>query len=69
MPASDFTDRFIQAMDAGTALVEAPSSRDNVTSFARSVAAGLSDYPKWLHCSYLYDAEGSRLFEEITAQP
>jgi L-histidine N-alpha-methyltransferase len=69
MPASDFTDRFLRAMGSGTALVEAPASRDSVSSFARSVVAGLSDDPKWLHCRYLYDAEGSRLFEQITAQP
>jgi L-histidine N-alpha-methyltransferase len=33
------------------------------------VAAGLSDEPRWLHCRFLYDAEGSRLFEAITRQP
>jgi dimethylhistidine N-methyltransferase len=33
--------------------------------FARDVQAGLTAAPKQLHCVYFYDAEGSRLFEEI----
>src|SRR5262249_1776679 len=33
--------------------------------FARDVQAGLTATPKQLHCVYFYDAEGSRLFEEI----
>ena len=37
--------------------------------FAHSVARGLSDQPRWLHCRYLYDAEGSRIFQRITEQP
>ena len=31
-------------------------------AFAHSVARGLSDHPRWLHCRYLYDEEGSRIF-------
>lgn len=50
-------------------LIEAPGTRESRLEFARSVAAGLSDEPKWLHCRFLYDAEGSRLFEKITEQP
>ncbi len=38
-------------------------------AFAESVAEGLSRARKALPCRYLYDAEGSRLFEEICAQP
>ncbi|MGH7566668.1 MAG: ergothioneine biosynthesis protein EgtB [Gemmatimonadota bacterium] len=38
-------------------------------SFAHSVARGLSDHPRWLHCRYLYDEEGSRIFSRITEQP
>jgi L-histidine N-alpha-methyltransferase len=30
---------------------------------------GLTDAPRWLPCQYLYDARGSGLFEQITAQP
>ncbi len=37
--------------------------------FARAVALGLSDTPRWLPARFLYDARGSRLFEEITVQP
>ncbi|UCC73559.1 MAG: L-histidine N(alpha)-methyltransferase [Gemmatimonadota bacterium] len=66
---SDFPTRFREAVGAGAALVQAPGTSDSVHAFARSVAAGLSDEPKWLHYRFLYDAEGSRLFEEITRQP
>lgn len=38
-------------------------------AFAHSVARGLSDHPRWLHCRYLYDETGSDLFVEITRQP
>ncbi|UCC81503.1 MAG: L-histidine N(alpha)-methyltransferase [Gemmatimonadota bacterium] len=66
---SDFPARFKEAVGSGTVLVQAPGIRESVQAFARSVAAGLSDEPKWLHYRFLYDAEGSRLFEEITRQP
>ena len=44
-------------------------SSSAVLEFARAAAAGLTDTPRWLPCQYLYDARGSRLFEEITRQP
>jgi L-histidine N-alpha-methyltransferase len=66
---SDFTARFRDAVGSGATLVEAPGTKDSLMAFARSVAAGLSDKPRWLHCRFLYDAEGSRLFEQITEQP
>lgn len=66
---SDFPTRFKEAVGSGVVLVEAPGTSDSVQAFARSVAAGLSDDPKWLHYRFLYDAEGSRLFEEITRRP
>ncbi|MGD2152152.1 MAG: L-histidine N(alpha)-methyltransferase [Gemmatimonadales bacterium] len=65
----DFPTRFQEAVGSGAVLVQAPGTRESEQAFARSVAAGLSDEPKWLHCRFLYDAEGSRLFEEITRQP
>lgn len=37
--------------------------------FARSVALGLSDTPRWIPCRYLYDARGTELFERICEQP
>jgi iron(II)-dependent oxidoreductase len=37
--------------------------------FAQSVARGLTDQPRWLHCRYLYDAQGSDIFERICEQP
>ena len=66
---SDFARRFLEAVDSNTLLVEAACSRDTTATFARSVATGLRDEPKWLHCRFLYDAEGSHLFELITQQP
>jgi L-histidine N-alpha-methyltransferase len=38
---------------------------DCLRAFADEVTAGLSGTPKQLPCKYLYDAEGSRLFQEI----
>jgi L-histidine N-alpha-methyltransferase len=66
---SGFPARFREAVGSGATLVEAPGTRESRLGFARSVAAGLSDEPKWLHCRFLYDAEGSQLFEKITEQP
>ncbi|MGD2216021.1 MAG: L-histidine N(alpha)-methyltransferase [Gemmatimonadales bacterium] len=66
---SDFPTRFKQAVGGGAVLVEATGTSESVQAFARSVAAGLSDEAKWLHYRFLYDAEGSRLFEVITRQP
>jgi L-histidine N-alpha-methyltransferase len=40
-----------------------------ILEFATAAALGLTDTPRWLPCQYLYDAEGSRLFDEITGQP
>ncbi len=45
---------------------QTPTSEE---AFAYSVARGLSDHPRWLHCRYLYDETGSELFTKITEQP
>jgi dimethylhistidine N-methyltransferase len=45
------------------------SLRHEAQDFARDVAEGLSARPKRLPCRWFYDAEGSRLFEEITELP
>lgn len=37
--------------------------------FARAVALGLSDAPRWIPVRFLYDARGSELFDEITTLP
>jgi iron(II)-dependent oxidoreductase len=42
---------------------------DGSDGFAQSVARGLSDHPRWLHCRWLYDAQGSDIFERICEQP
>lgn len=66
---SDLPERFRRALASNRPLVKAGQDVDTLTTFARSVAAGLSDEPRWLHCRFLYDSEGSRLFEAITQQP
>ena len=45
------------------------SLEESSAGFAQSVVRGLSDHPRWLHCRYLYDAEGSEIFERICDQP
>ncbi len=45
------------------------SDDDSADALRRDVRAGLTATPKWLPPKWLYDARGSELFEEITAQP
>lgn len=40
-----------------------------LTDFAEDVRSGLTTIPKRLSCRFFYDAEGSRLFEEISELP
>ncbi|MGH7531128.1 MAG: L-histidine N(alpha)-methyltransferase [Gemmatimonadales bacterium] len=42
---------------------------DAALEFARAAALGLADRPRWLPARYLYDAEGSRLFDRICDTP
>lgn len=42
---------------------------DAAKTFADSVSRTLADSPRWLHCRWLYDEIGSRLYERITEQP
>lgn len=44
----------------------APAPADARDAFAEEVHAGLSQTPKWLSPKWLYDEEGSRLFDQIT---
>lgn len=50
-------------------LIVKASERDSLEEFARAVAIGLSSRPRWLPTRYLYDEEGSRLFEKISELP
>jgi L-histidine N-alpha-methyltransferase len=63
--------RLEQARDDGENIViRAPGMEDwSEEDFAHAVVEGLSDDPKWLDCSYLYDERGSELFELICEQP
>lgn len=47
----------------------ATAIEDQREALARDVRAGLTRRPKALPCSYFYDLEGSRLFEEICRLP
>jgi L-histidine Nalpha-methyltransferase len=49
--------------------IEHLSAAPSALEFARAVAAGLSDVPRWLPSRFLYDARGSTLFEEICELP
>jgi len=65
---SDFTSPFGEALGS-SALSAQACARDTVETFAESVAAGLSDEPKWLPRRFLYDAESRRLFSALIEQP
>lgn len=67
--ARDFISRFLAARKSDVRLVDAPLTNDTGMDFPRSVERGFAERPRQLDCRFLYDAEGSRLFEEITAQP
>ncbi|MBJ6801909.1 L-histidine N(alpha)-methyltransferase [Geomonas propionica] len=50
-------------------IVQAAQARDPLLDFARSCVRGFYSDPRSLESRFLYDAEGSALFEEITRQP
>ena len=50
-------------------LLRITEQTENVFDFARSVAAGLARRPRRLDCRFLYDADGSELYECICKQP
>jgi dimethylhistidine N-methyltransferase len=52
-----------------TAESSGPRELSEADDFARAVSEGLRSHPKSLPCRFFYDAEGSRLFEEICRQP
>ena len=53
----------------GSTVLRGLTGIDPVQDFARSTAAGLACTPPRLECRFLYDAQGSILFEQITQQP
>lgn len=58
-------------MESGGArfsLIDRAPGRDPA-SFGEALLEGLASDPKQIPCRFLYDAEGSRLFEEICALP
>jgi len=53
----------------GSTIIRGSSETDPLQDFARSTASGLVSAPRRLECRFLYDAEGSALFERVTQQP
>lgn len=50
-------------------LLQTGCREEAVLDFAGSVSDGLHRHPRQLDCRYLYDANGSALFEDICRQP
>ncbi|MBE0599340.1 MAG: L-histidine N(alpha)-methyltransferase [Desulfuromonadales bacterium] len=50
-------------------VLQTAGAADSLQGFARSVAAGLTRRPRGLDCRFLYDRQGSELYEQITCQP
>lgn len=50
-------------------LLQSYTLNDIENDFALSVAGGLAANPRELECRFLYDAQGSSLYEQICAQP
>lgn len=50
-------------------LIEPEDSEEHIAAFSRAVSEGLTSEPKTLPWPYLYDEEGSRLFEDICKLP
>ena len=50
-------------------ILHVDQQQDDRLAFESSVARTLEQSPRSLHCQYLYDQQGSALFEAITEQP
>jgi L-histidine Nalpha-methyltransferase len=50
-------------------MMRMPSQVATRHEFAKSVAVGLGRQPRRFDCRFLYDAQGSKLFEQICLQP
>jgi L-histidine Nalpha-methyltransferase len=53
----------------GSLIVRCLPGADPVLEFAQATASGLLSAPRRLQSRFLYDSEGSSLFEQITQQP
>jgi L-histidine N-alpha-methyltransferase len=54
---------------AGSTILRGMTGPDPVQEFARAAAQGLGSQPRTLESRFLYDSQGSALFELITKQP
>ena len=62
--------RFRDALvSTGSAIIGQPPGRDPAYEFACSTASGLLSAPRRLESRFLYDSEGSALFDRITQLP
>ncbi|BCS52710.1 L-histidine N(alpha)-methyltransferase [Geobacter sp. SVR] len=57
------------ALGVGATILRGAAPTDPVLDFALSTAAGFASSPRRLECRFLYDEQGSALFERITVQP
>ena len=53
----------------GATVLRGKAQKDPVRDFALSTAAGLASIPRRLESRFLYDSQGSELFDLITEQP
>lgn len=71
--ATENEDSFHDLMRTNTpcqsAIFKGTHALSSVEHFAESVAAGLGKNPPQLECRFLYDKDGSDLYERITHQP
>ncbi|HJV65475.1 MAG TPA: L-histidine N(alpha)-methyltransferase [Geomonas sp.] len=69
-PEMQICRRFREACaGTGSTIIHRPPGVDPAYQFASSAASGLLSAPRHLEARFLYDAEGSLLFERITQQP
>ncbi len=67
---SELMERFSSAVNLDRSILLCTDyDGDAAVEFAESLARGLDDYPRWIDCRFLYDEEGSKLYEQITLQP
>jgi L-histidine N-alpha-methyltransferase len=67
---SEISHRLHLALNGGkNSIIDATEDMNPALDFAHSASRTLSEKPKWLECRFLYDANGSALFERICEQP
>jgi L-histidine Nalpha-methyltransferase len=57
------------ALRRANTVLRMPCRSEEISAFASSVVTGLQSSPRRLDCRFLYDAQGSALYEQICRQP